>query len=149
MEPGSIAARQSGTQDGLLSPPQLMASAQKTAPKKAHGMLPKQRELRPGQAGLAWERLKRAVRDHCTHPGHAPLAVSTYGGTIAFGGSTEDGPLITLVREDCQILKCMGGTVETIRIVRLKTGGVGFELRGHRHSATRLVIELACEARQS
>ena len=123
------------------------AHLKNATPATARGTSPGPIALIPERASLAWERLKRAVRDHCTHPGQRPLTFRAYGGSIEFR-STEDGPLITFFHEDNRISTCMGGAMETILIVRLKTGGMGFEFLGRCHSATRLVIELACQARE-
>lgn len=129
------------------SSPMFLAERKGTTARKRHKTLPDPRALRIGQAGIAWERLKRVIRNHCQHPGHAPLAFQMYGGTIEFR-SADEGPVVTLIREDATILLRMNGMEETIRMVRLKTKGVGFEFRGNRYTATRTVIEIVHDGRQ-
>jgi hypothetical protein len=114
----------------------------------AHGAKPADpRALKTGQAGVAWERLKRIVREHCLHPSQKRLSFHIYGGTISFQ-SALDGPQVELIREGDQLVKCVAGTEERIRMVRLKTKGVGFEYRQQLLTATRLIIEIVCEARE-
>jgi hypothetical protein len=117
-----------------------------TASARERDRLQQPKSLRPGQAGLAWERIKRIVRDHCNHPAHEPFACHISGGVIEFRCAS-DGPAVALIREDEQILLCMNEIQEAIHIVGLKTKGVGFEWRRHRYTATRVIIEIVCEAR--
>jgi hypothetical protein len=117
----------------------------KATRRKARKTLAEIRGLRPGQAGIAWDRLKRVVRNHCEHPGHKPYDWRFFGNTIEFQ-CAEGGPVATIVRGDDEINVFMGGIHKTIRLVRLKTKGVGFEFRRHRYSATRVIIEISHEA---
>lgn len=121
------------------------APKQAKKPVRVRKTLSKQRVLQPGQAGIAWERLKRVVREHCRHPGHNRFAFQIYGPTIEFQ-SAADGLEVMLIRKDDKIVKCVAGKKESIRIVRLKTKGVGFDFRKHYYSATRLLIEIVNEA---
>ncbi len=117
-------------------------------PARVQKTLAEQRALQPRQAGIAWERLKRVVREHCQHPGHKSYAFQIYGPTIEFQ-SAVDSPEIMLIRKDDRILKYVAGRKENIRIVRLKTKGVGFYFQKRCYSATRLLIEIVSEARES
>lgn len=105
------------------------------------------RALKTGQAGVAWERLKRVVRERCLHPSQERLPFRIYGGPISFQ-SARHGSQVVLIREGDQLVKCVAGTEEHIRMVRLKTKGVGFEYRQQLLTATRLIIEIVCEARE-
>lgn len=106
------------------------------------------KELIPHYIRIAWERLKRKIREHCEHPAREPSPCTFHGETIEFQ-SEPNTPQILLIQREDLILKCLAGTEEGIRIVRLKTKGVGFEFRRHRYSATRLVIEIVHEARMT
>ena len=150
METEPIPGYKDEAQNGILPVLPLTSVPQKQPAKsssaKDRKKLADRRTLRPGQAGIAWERLKRVVRDHCNHPAHEQFACHIYGGVIEFHCSSE-GPAVALIREEEQILLCVNGTQETIRIVGLKTKGVGFEWRRHRYTATRVIIEILYDAR--
>ena len=132
---------------GPVAPNEAMQAKQSPARKKRK-TLAEHRMLRPGQAGIAWERLKRVVRDHCLHPSHERLSFHAYGPTIKFE-SAKGGPVVTLMREDNRILKRLEGSMRTIHIVGLKTKGVGFEYKKHCLTATRLMIEIVHELREN
>jgi hypothetical protein len=105
------------------------------------------RQLTPQRVGVAWEKVRRVVRDFCRQRGPECLLCRLYGGRIEF----------QLTASHCTIMldldrNCVVAHIErrqwTIRIVRIKTGGSGYELRRKIHTATSMLIELLLEARQ-
>jgi hypothetical protein len=135
-----------GQQESSMRPSADLYPTKKSSASARQAECLEQRALRPGQAGIAWERLKRVVRDNCRNASRPWSVVSIYAGTIEFR-STQDDTVITLIREDNRIRMRMHGSGAIIHIVRLKTSGAGFELRRRRYTATRLFIEIILQAR--
>jgi hypothetical protein len=105
------------------------------------------RQLTPRKIGVAWEKVRRVVRDFCRQRGPECLFCRLYGGRIEFQLTAGHGP-ITLDLDGHGIVARIGRRRWTIRIVRIKTGGSGYELRRKIHTATSMLIELLLEARQ-
>jgi hypothetical protein len=105
------------------------------------------RQLTPAKIGVAWDKVRRVVRDLCRQRGPDCPICRLYGGQIEFQ-LTADHRLITLDLDAHRILAQIGRRRWAIRIVRIKTGGSGYELRKKIHTATSMLIELLLEARQ-
>ncbi len=103
------------------------------------------RQLTPAKIGVAWEKVRRVVRDLCRQRGPECLLCRLYGSRIEFQLTADYSP-ITLDLEDDRILARIAGKRRTIRIVRIKSGGSGYEFRRMIRSATFLLIELVREA---
>jgi hypothetical protein len=91
--------------------------------------------------------VRRVVRDLCRQRGPECPICRPYGGRIEFQLTANHRP-ITLDLDGNRIVARIGGRRWTIRIVRIKTGGSGYELRKKIHTATSMLIELLLEARQ-
>jgi hypothetical protein len=105
------------------------------------------RQLTPAKIGVAWDKVRRVVRDLCRQRGPDCPICRLYGGQIEFQ-LTADHRLITLDLDAHRIVAQIGRRRWTIRIVRIKTGGSGYELRKKIHTATSMLIELLLEARR-
>jgi hypothetical protein len=105
------------------------------------------RQLTPQRVGVAWEKVRRVVRDFCRQRGPECPLCRLYGGRIEFQ-LTASHCTITLDLDRNCIVAHIERRQWTIRIVRLKTGGSGYELRRKIHTATSMLIELLLEARQ-
>jgi len=118
------------------SQPASVVAAKVTIPRK---------RLTPAKIGVAWQRLRHAVREFCRQPGRGCVLCEMYGNRIEFQCAPNSSRIV-LILDGSRIRKGIAGKRETIRIVRIKSGGSGFELRQSLHSATRLLIELMREA---
>lgn len=105
------------------------------------------RQLTPQKIGVAWQKVRRVVRDLCRQRGPECPVCRLYGGRIEFQLTVGHRP-ITLDLEGHRIIARMGRRQWTIRILRIKTGGSGYELRRKILTATSMLIELLIEARQ-
>jgi hypothetical protein len=105
------------------------------------------RQLTPQKIGVAWEKVRRVVRDLCRQRGTECLLCRLYGGRIEFQLTVIHRP-ITLDLEGNAIIALIGRRRWTIHIVRIKTGGSGYQLRKKIRTATSMLIELLLEARQ-
>jgi hypothetical protein len=105
------------------------------------------RQLTPAKIGVAWEKVRRVVRDLCRQRGPECHLCRLYGGCIEFQLTADYQPIV-LTLEKNQIRATIMGKQRNIRIVRIKTGGSGYELRRKIHTATKMLIELLLEARQ-
>lgn len=105
------------------------------------------RQLTPQKVGVAWEKVRRVVRDLCRQRGPECPLCRPYGGRIEFQLTVGHRP-ITLDLDGHRIIARMGRRRWAIRIVRIKTGGSGYELRRKILTATSMLIELLLEARQ-
>jgi hypothetical protein len=105
------------------------------------------RQLTPQRTGVAWEKVRRVVRDLCRQRGPDCLLCSLYGSQIEFQLTANHRP-ITLDLDGDRIVARIARKRWTIRIVRIRTGGSGYELRRKIHTATSMLIELLCKARQ-
>jgi len=105
------------------------------------------RQLTPAKIGVAWEKVRRVVRDLCRQRGPECPLCRSYGGRIEFQLTAGHRP-ITLDLDGNSIVAQIGRRRWTIRVVRIKTGGSGYELRRKIHTATSMLIELLIEARQ-
>lgn len=99
------------------------------------------RQLTPAKLGFAWEKVRRVVRDHCRQRGEKCLICRPYGNQIEFQLTAEYLP-ITLDLEGDRIVARIGGKHWTIRMVRIRSGGSGYEFRKKIRTATFLLIEL-------
>jgi len=104
------------------------------------------RQLTPQKIGVAWEKVRRVVRDISRQPGRNCPICCLYGNPIEIQPSSEYH-LIVLELQDGRIIARIAAKQWTIRIVRIKTGGSGYEFRKKIRSATFLLIELMSEAR--
>lgn len=104
------------------------------------------RQLTPAKIGVAWENVRRVVRGFCRGRGPECTACQLYGGRIEFQLTAGHRP-ITLDLDGNRIIARIGRRRWTIRIVRIKSGGSGYELRRKIHTATSMLIELLREAR--
>jgi hypothetical protein len=105
------------------------------------------RQLTPHKIGVAWEKVRRVVRDLCRQRGPECLLCSLYGNRIEFQLTANHRP-ITLDLDGDRIVARIAHKRRTLRIVRIKTGGSGYQLRRKIHTATSMLIDLLLEARQ-
>ena len=105
------------------------------------------RQLTPKKIGVAWEKVRRVVRDQCRQSGRECVLCRLYGNRIEFQYAAEYKPISLELRGD-RIVACIGNKKWTVRIVRIMTGGSGYELRRKIRTATWLIIELLKSARQ-
>ena len=105
------------------------------------------RQLTPQKIGIAWEKVRRVVRDLCRQRGTECLLCFLYGRRIEFQ-LTANHRTITLDLDDDRIVARIAHKRWAIRIVRIKTGGSGYQLRRKIHTATSMLIELLLEARK-
>ena len=105
------------------------------------------RQLTPQKIGVAWEKVRRVVRDICRQSGRECPLCRLYGNRIEFQYAAEYKPISLELRGD-RIVACIGNKKRTVRIVRIKTSGSGYELRRKIRTATWLIIELLKSARQ-
>lgn len=105
------------------------------------------RQLTQHKIGLAWERVRRVVRDHCRQRGLRCLLCCLYGNQIEFQLATEYQPISLKLQGDRIVARIVDKKLE-VRIVRIRSGGSGFELRRKIRTATWLLMELLQEARQ-
>jgi hypothetical protein len=106
------------------------------------------RQLTPQKIGVAWEKVRRVVRDICRQSGGECPLCRLYGNRIEFQYAKEYQS-ISLELNDYRIVACIGNKKWTVRIVRIKSGGSSYQLRWKIRTATWLVIDLMREARQS
>jgi hypothetical protein len=122
------------------SPPQTT-----TAPRRKAKV---SRQLTPQKIGVAWEKVRRVVRDLCRQRGRECPLCRPYGNRIEFQYAAEY-QLIVLDLDGDRIVAHIGNRKWTVRIVRIKSGGSGYEIRREIRTATWLLIELLKEARRS
>lgn len=103
------------------------------------------RQLAPAKLHVAWEKVRRVVRDMCRQRGSACQLCQLYGGGIEFQ-LTAEYERIALDHQDNRILARIGKRQWTIPIVRIKSGGSAYEFRRQRFTATRLIVELLHQA---
>jgi hypothetical protein len=104
------------------------------------------RQLTPAKIGIAWEKVRRVVRDLCRQRGLECPNCRFYGGRIEFQLTAGHRPITLDLDGNCIVAR-IGRRRWTIRIVRIKTGGSGYELRRKIHTVTLMLIELLFEAR--
>jgi len=104
------------------------------------------RQLTPAKIGVAWEKVRRVVRDLCRQRGLECPNCRLYGGKIEFQLTAGHRPITLDLDGNCIVAR-IGRRRWTIRIVRIKTGGSGYELRRRIHTVTSMLIELLLEAR--
>jgi hypothetical protein len=104
------------------------------------------RQLTPQRVGVAWEKVRRVVRDLCRQSGRECPLCQLYGNQIEFQYAAEYQPISLELHGD-RIVVHIGSKKWTVRIVRIKTGGSGYQLRRKIRTATWLLIELLKEAR--
>jgi hypothetical protein len=105
------------------------------------------RQLTPAKIGVAWEKVRRVVRDLCRQRGLECPNCCLYGGRIEFQLTVGHRPITLDLDGNCIVAR-IDRRRWTIRIVRIKTGGSGYGLRRKIHTATSMLIELLLEARQ-
>lgn len=105
------------------------------------------RQLTPQKIGVAWEKVRRVVRDLCRQSGRECPLCRPYGNRIEFQYAAEYLP-IALDLDGDRIGARIGNRRRTVRIVRIKSGGSGYEMRRNIRTATWLLIELLKEARR-
>jgi len=105
------------------------------------------RQLTPAKISVAWEKVRRVVRDLCRQRGLECPNCCLYGGRIEFQLTVGHRPITLDLDGNCIVAR-IDRRRWTIRIVRIKTGGSGYELRRKIHTATSMMIELLLEARQ-
>ena len=106
------------------------------------------RQLTPQKIGVAWEKVRRVVRDICRQSGRECPLCRLYGNRIEFQYAVEYQS-VSLELHDDRIVARTGNKKWAVRIVRIKSGGSGYQLRRKIRTATWLVIDLMREARQS
>jgi len=133
------------------SPPRMTRTTAPTAPPQTATPACRKtkvgRQLTPQKIGVAWEKVRRVVRDLCRQRGPDCLYCQSYGGRIEFQLTAGHRPIM-LDLDRKYIVARIESRRWTIRIVRIKTGGSGYELRRKIHTATAMLIELLLEARQ-
>jgi len=105
------------------------------------------RQLTPQKVGVAWEKVRRVVRDFCRQRGPECLLCSLYGHRIEFQLTAVHRPITLDLEGDCIVAR-ISRRRWTIHIVRIKTGGSGYELRGKILTATSMLIELLLESQR-
>ena len=105
------------------------------------------RQLTPAKIGVAWEKVRRVVRDLCRQRGLECPDCRLYGGRIELQLTVGHRPITLDLDGNCIVAR-IDRRRWTIRIVRIKTGGSGYGLRRKIHTATSMLIELLLEARQ-
>jgi len=104
------------------------------------------RQLTPQKIGVAWEKVRRVVRDICRQSGRECPLCRLYGNRIEFQYAVEYQS-VSLELHDDRIVARTGNKKWAVRIVRIKSGGSGYQLRRKIRTATWLLIELLKEAR--
>lgn len=104
------------------------------------------RQLTPNKIGVAWEKVRRVVRDLCRQRGRECPLCRLYGNRIEFQYAAEYQPISLELNGD-RIVARIGNKKWTVRIVRIKTGGSGYQLRRKIRTATWIIIESLKEAR--
>ena len=128
----------------------LLPSAPPVSPKPAVAPGPRakkriSRKLTPHKIGVAWEKVRKVVRDMSLQSRRNCPVCFLYGNPIEFQPSPEYHLIVLELKND-RIVARIAGKERSIRIVRIRSGGSGYEFRKKIRTATWVVIELMREA---